>query len=89
MLSRPGKYLSRECNNAWLAKLELSSSRLHSPLLAFANHFRQIRGGADLERSGFNTRMFRHQLDRMLQIARFKHKNSAQLLFRFGVGDRP
>src|SRR5580692_6515357 len=55
------------------------------PLRAFADHFSQVGRRSNLEGPGLDARMLRYQLDGMIQISRFEHKNPAQLLFRFGV----
>src|SRR5580692_2547546 len=56
------------------------------PLRAFADHFSQIGRRSNLEGAGLDARMFRYQLNGMIQISRFEHQNPAQLFFRFDVG---
>jgi hypothetical protein len=65
----------------------IASSRdvLSPSLLALLNHFVQIRRWTYLERSTLHSRMLGNELNFVIQVARFKHQNSTQLLLRFRV----
>src|SRR4051794_12553109 len=61
--------------NAFLTLGSPLSRGFPSPsLLALLNHFVQIRGWTDLERSTLHSRMLGHQLNCVIQIPRFKHQ---------------
>src|ERR1700722_11917992 len=66
----------------WLSGCFLAAG---APLFAFTNHSGHIERGTYLERAGLHTGMFRHQLDGMVQVARFEDEDAAELFLRFGV----
>src|ERR1700735_1847910 len=63
-----------------------SSRGIFSPSpLALPNHFVQVRSWTYLKRPSLHSRMLGNQLNRVIQISRFKHQNSTQLLLGFRV----
>src|SRR5262245_51368333 len=62
-----------------------SGLRAFPAALAFADHFRQIGRGANLEWPDLHARVFRHELDGVIEVPGFEHKNAAQLLLGLGV----
>src|SRR5262245_11368152 len=57
-----------------------------APLLAFADHRVQVRRRTDLERTRAHTGVLRHELDGVLEIARFEYQDSPQLLLGLREG---
>src|SRR6266478_3072042 len=55
-------------------------------LIAIADHPAQVRGRPDLEGPEPHARMLRHQLDRVIQVARLEHEDSAQRLLGLRIG---
>src|SRR5271163_4028761 len=53
--------------------------------LALLHHFVQVRRWTYFERSVLHSRMLGNELNCVIQISRFQHENSTQLLLRFRV----